>query len=113
MGGPRTSVGVCVLEKGSDESSVTAMLDENRTRTGVLPSVLLADANHAAHACIEEATRRGVETLISVPEHEKNARRPRKPRRPIARARAFASGSTGTSGSASTSIRSSSAERRR
>ena len=74
MGGPRTIVGLRVVNKGSDESSVTPMLDEIKTRTGVLPSVLLADANHATHACIEEATRRGVETLISVPKHEKNVR---------------------------------------
>jgi transposase len=74
MGGPRTIVGIRVVNKGSDESSVTPMLDEIKTRTGALPSVLLADANHATHACIEEATRRGVETLISVPKHEKNVR---------------------------------------
>ena len=76
MGGPRTSVGVCVLEKGSDESSVTAMLDENRTRTGVLPSVLLADANHGTHELvnghfkerfdIDQVLVRGTTKVISV-----------------------------------------------
>jgi hypothetical protein len=49
------------------------MLDELRTRTGVLPTTLLADANHATHACIEAASHEGVEVLIAVPEHEKNA----------------------------------------
>lgn len=48
------------------------MLADIEARTGQLPRKLLADANHAKHSCIEDATRRGVEVLIAVPEGEKN-----------------------------------------
>ncbi len=74
IGGPRTIVGLRVHNVGSDLSSITPMLEQIKTRTGVLPATLLADANHATHACIEHAAKCGVETLISVPLHEKNAR---------------------------------------
>ena len=74
LGGARTIVGLRVSNVGSDMSSVTPMLAQIKTRTGVLPSTLLADANHATHACIEHAAKCGVEALIAVPEHEKKAR---------------------------------------
>jgi transposase len=70
LGGPRTIVGVRVTNTGSDMGSVTPMLDEIKARTGQLPSQLLADANHAAHSCIETATRAGVEVLIAIPVRE-------------------------------------------
>ena len=73
LGGPRTIVGVRVHNIGSDMSSITPMLDEIHTRTGTLPQVLLADANHATHACIDNAAEKGVELLIAVPDHEKTA----------------------------------------
>jgi IS5 family transposase len=73
MGGPRTIVGVRVTNIGSDMGSVTPMLADIEARTEHLPTTLLADANHAAHACITHATRRGVEVLIAVPKREQNA----------------------------------------
>lgn len=73
MGGPRTIVGVRVTNIGSDMGSVTPMLSDIEARTAHLPTTLLADANHAAHACITHATRRGVEVLIAVPKREQNA----------------------------------------
>src|SRR5262249_7113508 len=53
---------------GSDMRSITPMLAEIERRTGRLPNVVLADANHASHACIRAATEQGVTTLIAVPE---------------------------------------------
>lgn len=73
MGGPRTIVGVLVTNVGSDMGSVTPMLDQVERRTGELPKVLLADANHAKHECIRECARRGVEVLIPVPERPQSA----------------------------------------
>jgi transposase len=71
MGGPRTIVGVRVTNVGSDMGSISPMLDEIERRTGALPGVLLADANHAKHDCIRDATARGVEVLVPVPERAK------------------------------------------
>lgn len=73
MGGPRTIVGVRVTNVGSDMGSITPMLADIEARTAQLPRVLLADANHAKHACIVHATRRGVEVLIAVPKREQSA----------------------------------------
>jgi transposase len=67
MGGPRTVVGVLVTNLGSDMSSITPMLDQIESRTEQLPEVLLADANHATHACIRNATQRGVTPVVAVP----------------------------------------------
>ena len=74
MGGPRTIVGLKVTNVGSDMGSITPMLEDIGARTAQLPSMLLADANHARHACIALATRRGVEVLIAVPKREQSAR---------------------------------------
>ncbi len=70
LGGPRSIVGLLVTNVGSDMGSVTPMLADVESRTGQLPKQLLADANHAKHSCIEEATRRGVEVFIAVPKRE-------------------------------------------
>jgi transposase len=72
LGGPRTVVGVRVTNVGSDMGSITPMLDEIERRTGELPKVLLADANHASHDCIRAATQKGVEVLVAVPKPSKN-----------------------------------------
>ncbi len=72
MGGARTIVGVRVTNVGSDMRSVSPMLDDIERRTGRLPAVLLADANHAAHEDVIDATNRGVKPLIAVPETSKN-----------------------------------------
>lgn len=72
MGGPRTIVGVRVTNVGSDMGSITPMLADIEARTAKLPTTLLADANHAKHACITNATRRGVEVLIAVPKREQS-----------------------------------------
>jgi len=73
LGGPRTIVGVQVSNVGSDMGSITPMLDEIKQRTGQLPGVLLADANHAAHDCIRTATEAGVEVLVAVPKRSQKA----------------------------------------
>jgi transposase len=67
MGGPRTIVGVLVTNSGTDMGSVTPMLQQIEKRTGQLPKVLLADANHANHDCIRTCDALGVEALIPVP----------------------------------------------
>ena len=67
MGGPRTIVGVRVTNVGSDMGSVKPMLDQIE-HDGALPKVLLADGSHAKHECIRDATKRGVEVRIPVPE---------------------------------------------
>lgn len=76
LGGPRTILGVLVTNVGSDMGSVTPMLDEIEKRTGRLPKTLLADGNHAKHACIEYATKAGVQLLIAVPKTEQVATKP-------------------------------------
>lgn len=68
LGGPRTIVGVRVTNTGSDAGSVGPMLEDIERRTGQLPKTLLADGNHADHASIREAARRGVKALIAVPD---------------------------------------------
>lgn len=73
-GGPRTIVGVNVTNVGSDMGSVAPMVEQVHERTGVRPGALLADANHASHACIEELAANGVRALISVPEPSKTKR---------------------------------------
>lgn len=66
LGGPRTIVGVRVTNLGSDMGSITPLLEQIEQRTGQLPTTLLADANHAAHACIRHAADVGVEVLVPV-----------------------------------------------
>lgn len=48
--------------------AITPMLDDIKRRTGLLPKVLLADANHAKHECLSAAAVRGVEAIVAVPE---------------------------------------------
>jgi transposase len=71
MGGPRTIVGVRVTSIGSDVGSITPMLEEIERRTGALPKVLLVDGGHVKHECIRNATERGVEVLMPLPERAK------------------------------------------
>jgi transposase len=73
LGGPRTVVGVNVTNIGSDMGSIMPMLEQIERRTGELPSVLLADANHAKHDCIRACAERGIEALIAVPARSENA----------------------------------------
>jgi len=73
LGGPRTVVGVSVTNAGSDMGSVAKMLEQIERRTGELPKVLLADANHAKHDCIRTCAERGVDALIAVPMRSKKA----------------------------------------
>ena len=73
VGGPRTIVGLLVTNVGSDMGSVTPMLDDIERRTGQLPKVLLADANHAKHECLRACAARGVEALIPVPARSQKA----------------------------------------
>jgi len=73
LGGARTIVGIRVTNVGSDMGSVTPMLEQIKERTGALPKVLLADANHAKHDCIRACAALGVEALISVPSRSAKA----------------------------------------
>lgn len=56
-------------------NAVPGMLDQIEARTGELPQTLLADANHAGHAGIEDAAERGVETIIPAPAPSKTTGR--------------------------------------
>jgi len=73
LGGPRTIVGILVTNVGTDMGSLTPMLAQIKQRTGQLPKVLLADAGHAKHSCIESAMRSGVDVLIPVPEAQQHS----------------------------------------
>lgn len=73
LGGPRTVVGIQVTNVGSDMGSVTPMLEQIERRTGQLPKVLMADANHAKHDCIRTCADKGVVALIPVPARSQNA----------------------------------------
>ena len=70
-GGPRTIVGVRVSNVGSDMGSISPMLDDIEKRCGALPSILLADSNHASFSDLRDAAARGVTALVSVPERSK------------------------------------------
>lgn len=72
-GGPRTIVGVDVINVGSDMGAITRMLGEVREMTGALPKVVLADGNHVRHACIDDAEARGVD-VIAPPSDKARAR---------------------------------------
>lgn len=63
-GGPRTIVGVDVTNLGSDIGAITKMIDEVNDMTGVVPKRILADGNHARHACLDAAAARGVDVLV-------------------------------------------------
>lgn len=73
LGGPRTIVGVTVTHVGSDMGSISPMLEQIEQRTGQLPKVLMADANHAKHDCIRACAERGVVALIPVPARSQKA----------------------------------------
>jgi len=73
FGGPRTIVFVRVNNIGSDMGSIVPMLDQIQSRTGDLPKVLLADANHEKHDCIRDCAQRGVVALIPVPARSQKA----------------------------------------
>jgi transposase len=68
LGGPRTIVGVRVSNEGTDANSVGPMLDDIHRRTGQLPSVLLADSDHADHDSVRAAAERNVSLLVPRPD---------------------------------------------
>jgi hypothetical protein len=72
MGGPRTIVGVQVTNQGTDQGSLTPMVDQIEQRTGQVPETVLADGGHAHHGCIRNLVDRGVLPLVSVPKPSKN-----------------------------------------
>ena len=73
LGGPRTIVAVEVTNIGSDMGAITPMLAQIEQRTGRLPETLLADANHANHEAIADATAGGVEVIVAVPRRSQNS----------------------------------------
>jgi len=70
MGGAQTIVGVRVTNVGSDMSSIEPMLEQIENRTGLQPTVLLADANHGDHESIEAAAAREVTLLVPAPKEK-------------------------------------------
>lgn len=79
MGGPRTIVGVRVTNVGSDLGSVVPMVEQVERRTGVRPSAVVADSNHAKHDDIKALQLRNILPVIAAP-------KPRKGQRPGAQA---------------------------
>ena len=79
LGGPRTIVGLLVTNLGSDVGSITPMLNDIKARTAQLPRQLLADAGHSKHACVDTATRAGVEIIMAIPKHEQRTTDPASP----------------------------------
>ena len=74
-GGPRTIVGVHVTNVGSDMGSIEPMIRDVAANVGRFPSLWLADANHARHACLEYADRVGITVLMAVPDYELKSRK--------------------------------------
>lgn len=74
-GGPRTIVGFRATNVGSDMGSVEPMIRDVACRTGLFPHLLLADANHAKHACLEYAAHVGIGVLMAVPEKEQRSKK--------------------------------------
>jgi hypothetical protein len=70
LGGPHTIVGVRATNVGSDMHSIEPMLNEIQRRTGMQPTVLLADGNHADHDSIEAAAARDVTLLVPAPKEK-------------------------------------------
>jgi transposase len=68
-GGPRAIVGVNVTPLGSDMGSIRPMVEQVQARTGVIPSKVLADANHATIADIKYLASLGIEALVAVPKY--------------------------------------------
>ncbi len=64
MGGPRTIVAVRVTNVGSDLGSLAPMAKQVEERTGQVPAVLMADANHVKHDDIAATRRMGVDVLV-------------------------------------------------
>ena len=71
MGGPRTIVGVQVTNVGSDMSSLMPMAEQIKTRTGVLPKVVLADGGHAKYEDIIAMKKAGIDILVPVADNAK------------------------------------------
>lgn len=78
MGGPRTIVGVRVTNLGSDFGSLVPMIEQVHQRTGMRPSAVVADSNHAQHQEIKALTVMGIEPIIAAPKSRKGL--PRGPR---------------------------------
>lgn len=67
FGGPRTIVGVRVLNVGSDLGSLVPMSEQVERRLGVLPGAVVADSNHAHHADIAALQARGIDAIVAAP----------------------------------------------
>lgn len=67
MGGPITIVAVNVSQLGSDKGSLTPMREQIKTNTGLVPKVILADADHVSFDDIREAHEK-CELIMPVPE---------------------------------------------
>lgn len=67
MGGPITIVAVNVSQIGSDKGSLTPMREQIKATTGIVPKVILADADHVTFDDIRDAHGK-CELLVPVPE---------------------------------------------
>lgn len=66
-GGPITIIGVRVSQLGTDKGSLLPMCTEIQKNTGLLPEVLMADADHVTYGELRKAHGR-VKLLLPVPE---------------------------------------------
>ena len=79
LGGARTIVGARVTQNGDDHDAVIALVDQVRDRTGRYPETVLADGGCTSHDTVEALDARGIEPLLTLPDHERRAsvRQPR------------------------------------
>lgn len=73
LGGPRTTVGVRVSQKGNDYDGLVAVTEDVHARTGKYPDAVLADGGFASHAGIDALAERGVRPIVSVTEGDKTS----------------------------------------
>ena len=77
----RVIVGVDVINRGSDASQSTPMIEQIERRTGVRPAEMLVDGGYAQHDAIDEATEKQVTVYAPVPTPRKGETRdPHAPR---------------------------------
>jgi transposase len=67
MGGPITIIGIMISQSGTDKGRLIPMCKEIQKNTGILPKVLMADADHVTYEEIREAHGK-VELLLPIPE---------------------------------------------
>lgn len=72
MGGPRTIVGVQVVNDGTDMASLTPMAEQVEKRTGALPKVILADGGHVKFDDIISMEAKGIKVIAPPADNAKS-----------------------------------------